>query len=95
MEDCLSQISATIPQIFFYSAKYFMRLGSYQQCLLTEGMDYYTIIFNGIGNNIAVLYTSLCLPKVCEPNLVKEAIDGVAILLNSDLRVAQVNNRIP
>lgn len=55
-----------------------MRTGNYNECIATPGMDYYTVNFNQIGNNIALLYASLCLPEVCTPEAVIQAINMVA-----------------
>jgi hypothetical protein len=42
-----------------------MRVGNYQDCVDTPGMDYYSVYLNGVGNAIAAIYANLCLPEQC------------------------------
>lgn len=57
-------------------------------------MDYYTVNFNQVGNNIALLYASLCLPEVCTPEVVTQGINIVAKQAGVDIRVISVINHI-
>lgn len=71
-----------------------MRTGNYNDCIATPGMDYYTVNFNQIGNNIALLYASLCLPEICTPEAVMQAINIVAEQAKVDIRAISVVNHI-
>lgn len=55
-----------------------MRLGNYQECINTEGMNYYSIYFNQVGNLIAMMYVGVCLPEVCPKEGLKTLIDQLA-----------------
>ena len=65
MIKCLSSIESRFESVFLHSAHAPNRIGEYAQCIQDQSMNYNSVVFQSIVNQLITFQMGFCLPKTC------------------------------
>ena len=71
---CLAEIDKHYRDVLLNSGRTIFRMGRYNQCIQTPGMDYQLVQFGMKGDEgptVASFFIGLCLPDHCSSDIVR------------------------